>query len=82
MIYASGLRNGFANTGTLSPYTVLNLGASKTIQTIGLGPLEYRLVINNALDHVYEIRDGSGIGIYAPQYGQRRAIYTGITKRF
>ncbi len=82
MIYASGLREGFANTGTLPSYSVLNVGASRTIRTTGIGPLEYRLVINNALDRIYEIRDGSGIGVYAPQYGQRRAFYFGINKKF
>ena len=82
MIYASGLREGFANTGTLPSYSVLNVGASRTIRTTGIGPLEYRLVINNALDRIYEIRDGSGIGVYAPQFGQRRAFYFGINKKF
>jgi len=82
MIYASGLRNGFANTGTLPGYAVLNLGLNETFRTTDLGALEYRLVLNNALDRIYEIRDGSGIGIYAPQYGQRRSLFMGVTKHF
>jgi outer membrane receptor protein involved in Fe transport len=81
-LYASGLRDGFANTGVLPSYTVLNLGATRTIETIGLGSIEYRFVLNNALDRIYEIRDGSGVGVYAPQYGPRRGFYLGATKRF
>ncbi len=82
MIYGGGLRSGFANTELLPSYTVLNLGATRTITTSGLGPIEYRFSINNVFDHGYEIRDGSGVGVFAPQYGQRRAFYTGLTKRF
>ena len=82
MIYASGLRNGFANTGVLPAYSVLNLGLTKSIEMKGLGTVEYRLAVNNALDRVYEIRDGSGIGIYAPQFGPRRSIYIGAMKQF
>ena len=82
MIYASGLRNGFANTGVLPAYSVLNLGLTKSILTTGLGTVEFRVAVNNALDRVYEIRDGSGIGIYAPQFGPRRSIYMGVVKQF
>jgi hypothetical protein len=36
----------------------------------------------NLLDRVYEIRNGTGIGIAAPAYGPRRAFYGGITLAF
>jgi outer membrane receptor protein involved in Fe transport len=80
LIYESGLRNGFANTTHLPGYTVLNLGASRKIDFSGVGPLEVRLVANNILDKVYEIRDGSGIGVFAPQYGARRGLFLGLSK--
>ncbi len=80
LIYESGLRNGFANTTSLPGYTVLNLGASRKMKFDGIGPIEARLVINNALDKVYEIRDGSGIGVFAPQYGPRLGIFVGLSK--
>jgi outer membrane receptor protein involved in Fe transport len=85
MIYASGLRNGFANTGTVAPYTQVNLGLSHEFQlpaNSGLGPLEVRFDVVNLLDDVYEIRDGSGIGVFAPQYGSRRGFFGGITQKF
>jgi hypothetical protein len=31
---------------------------------------------------VYEIRDGNGIGVGAPQFGQRRSMYLAMTKSF
>ena len=80
MIFESGLRNGFDNTTSLPSYTVLNIGASRKINLPGMGKIEARLVINNLLDKVYQIRDGSGVGVFAPQYGQRRGIFIGLSK--
>jgi outer membrane receptor protein involved in Fe transport len=79
LIYESGLRNGFANTTHLPGYTVLNLGASRKMSLDGIGPVEARLVVNNVLDKVYKIRDGSGIGVFAPQYGQRLGMFIGLS---
>ena len=31
---------------------------------------------------MYELRDGSGVGVEAPQFGQRRGIYGGISIDF
>ncbi|VVC85711.1 TonB-dependent receptor [Sideroxydans sp. CL21] len=81
VIFQSGLRNGFANTTNLPSYTVVNLGASRKINLDATGPVEIRLVINNLFDKVYEIRDGSGIGVFAPQYGPRLGLFLGLTKQ-
>ena len=35
-------------------------------------PLTVRFDIVNLFDKIYEIRDGSGIGVFAPQFGARR----------
>ncbi len=80
LIYQSGLRNGFANTTHLPGYAVLNLGASRKLNSGAFGPIEARLVVNNVLDKIYQIRDGSGIGVFAPQYGPRLGIFVGLTK--
>lgn len=82
LIFQSGLRNGFANTTSLPSYTLLNLGADHKFNVDGIGRLEARLAITNALDKVYKIRDGSGIGVLAPQYGPRRGVFVGLTKAF
>lgn len=82
-IYGSGLRNGFANTGTVPSYAVLNAGFTYDLQLApGAKPTTLRLAVLNVLDHPYAIRDGSGIGVFAPQYGQRRGFFGVLSQRF
>jgi hypothetical protein len=35
----------------------------------------------NLFDTIYEIREGSGIGVFAPQFGPRRGFFAGITQK-
>lgn len=77
LIYGSGMRNGFANTEHLPAYTQVNLSA-----THSWGSIEGRVAMLNVFDHVYQLRDGSGIGVGAPQYGPRRELYVGLSKSF
>ena len=50
---------------------------------LGLGQgTELRLDVLNIGDAVYEIRNGTGVGVGAPQFGIRRAILAGLTQRF
>ena len=44
-------------------------------------PLTARFDVVNLLDTVYLIRDGSGIGVFAPQYGPRRGFFLGVSKK-
>ena len=79
MIYGSGLRTDGAtpNGGVLPSYAQVNLSASHRFTGSGF---ELRVDVVNVADKKYEIRDGSGIGVGAPQYGPRRGIFVGITK--
>ena len=43
-----------------------------------IGGVELRVVMQNANDHIYQIRNGSRIGVFSSQYGPRRAIFGGI----
>jgi outer membrane receptor protein involved in Fe transport len=81
-IYGSGLRRGFANTAHLPNYVVMNLGASHLFSTHALGQVEGRVSIVNLFNRGYEIRDGSGVGVGAPQFGAPRGFYLGVTKKF
>ena len=76
------LRRGFANTASLPPYFQLNLSLQRGLRLPHLGKLDMRLAIINALDRTYALRDGSGIGVGAPQYGPRRGLYLGFTRDF
>ena len=82
MIYGSGLRSGFANTEHVPPYTQVNLGLTQEVPMPGMKPLTLRFDIINVFDHVYELRDGSGIGVFAPQFGPRRGFFGGVSQRF
>ncbi|HWB58116.1 MAG TPA: TonB-dependent receptor [Chthoniobacteraceae bacterium] len=82
MLYGSGLRDGFANTSQLPAYVTFNTGIEHEFKIPGWGAFKARFDIVNLFDKVYEIRDGSGIGVFAPQYGQRRGFYGGISYSF
>jgi opacity protein-like surface antigen len=83
MIYGSGLRSGFANTDHLPAYGQVNLGLSHEFAEAGWNAqaLTVRFDVVNVADTVYEIRDGSGIGVFAPQFGPRRGYYMGVTQK-
>ena len=82
MLYGSGLRNGFANTSQLPSYVTFNIGIEHEFKVPGWGAFKARFDIVNLFDKIYEIRDGSGIGVFAPQFGQRRGFYGGISYAF
>jgi outer membrane receptor protein involved in Fe transport len=83
MIYGSGLRSGFANTDHLPGYTQVNLGLSHDFNIVAPNkPTTVRFDVVNVFDTIYQIRDGSGIGVFAPQYGPRRGFYVGMSQRF
>ena len=77
-LYGSGLREGFANTGNLPYYIQVNVGCYKDFAVPKVGDMQARLSVINLFDHTYQIRNGSGIGVFAPQYGPRRALYAGL----
>ena len=82
MIYGSGLRSGFANTDHLPSYTQVNLGLSHDFNWVAPNkPTTLRFDVVNLFDTIYQIRDGSGIGVFAPQYGPRRGFYFGISQK-
>jgi outer membrane receptor protein involved in Fe transport len=90
-IFGTGLRqdlalpNGFAipNGDHTPSYTEVNLGLTQALD-IGdpAGPVELRFDVVNLLDKAYLIRSGSGIGVFAPQYGARRGFFGGFTVPF
>ena len=82
-LYGSGLRNGFANTEHLPSYTNVSAAIAKTFDFgPGFGKLDTRIAVVNLFDSSYQLRDGSGIGVGAPQFGMRRALYVGLSKPF
>lgn len=82
-LVGSGLRRGFANTAHLPGYAQVNVAARRPLELGGAaGSVELRVSVLNLFDRVYELRDGTGIGVGAPQYGPRRTLELGLRKSF
>ncbi|MDE2159920.1 MAG: TonB-dependent receptor, partial [Burkholderiales bacterium] len=90
LTFGSGLRASLTlpdgstipNGAHLPFHAQLNLGLSHEFKTGIDRSVTLRLDLINALDRVYEIRDGTGVGVGAPQYGPRRGVFAGITFGF
>jgi outer membrane receptor protein involved in Fe transport len=83
-LFGSGLRKDGAvpNGASLPSYFQLNLSLSHDFDFASTGKLHTQLAVINALDRTYELRDGSGIGVGAPQFGPRRGVYLTLQKDF
>ncbi|MGA3004898.1 MAG: TonB-dependent receptor [Acetobacteraceae bacterium] len=81
LLYQSGLRAStptVPNGAELPDYVTANLSVVQRF-----GPrVEARLDLLNLADASYEIRNGTGVGVGAPQYGIRRTILAGVTMKF
>lgn len=90
LLFGTGLRDDLVlgdgsviPNGTHTPsYTQVNLGLTHSFHVGGKGPLTARFDVINLLDKSYEIRSGSGIGVFAPQYAARRGLFFGLSKDF
>jgi outer membrane receptor protein involved in Fe transport len=84
MLYGSGLRTTVVTPNDLSlpGYAVVNASLVQKIP-IGLGKgTQMRFDVINLFDNSYQIRDGQGVGVGAPQFGQRRTFLLGLTQKF
>ncbi len=84
LVTGSGLRaDGDVPNGRALPgYYVINLAATQSFQKLFLKGVELRFDVTNLLDRRYEIRDGTGVGVGAPQFGLRRTLLAGVTQHF
>jgi outer membrane receptor protein involved in Fe transport len=90
MLFGTGLRDdlvlpsGFVipNGDHTPSYAQYNLGLSHEFRLTGTGPLTARFDVINVGDKVYQIRSGTGIGVFAPQFGPRRGFFGGLSWEF
>jgi hypothetical protein len=61
-------------------YTQVNLGLTHMFHPDDAGTLTARFDVINAFDKIYEIRNGTGVGVGAPQYGPRSGLFAGVSK--
>jgi outer membrane receptor protein involved in Fe transport len=84
LIYGSWLRNtpdgAPPNSGHQPGYTQVNLALTHEVNGLPGGPLTLRADVINLFDQKYEIRDGTGVGVGAPQFGPRRGFFVGVAK--
>ena len=78
----SGLRDGFANTSHLQPYATLDASIEQKLNLIPHDATAVRLSIVNLFNSAYELRDGTGIGVGAPQWGARRGLFAAVIQKF
>ena len=88
-IYGSGLRTdatvggmNIPNGGTVPAYYSVNIGAEQSFKIRKNQILKARLDVVNVTDNTYELRDGSGVGVNAAQYGERLGFFGSLSYVF
>jgi outer membrane receptor protein involved in Fe transport len=81
-LYGNGLRHAFVNSRKLPAYETINVSLQRRIKITEKTSVTVRFDVVNLLDKIYELRDGSGIGVGAPQFGQRRGFYGTVAYDF
>jgi outer membrane receptor protein involved in Fe transport len=89
LVYGSGLR---ADSGTgddvvpngaeVPGYYTVNGSIVQQLNFAGWHGAAVRLDVVNLFDRTYALREGSGVGVQAPQFGERRTILVGVSQRF
>jgi len=90
VLYGSGLRNdataadgaNIPNGGTVPAYHTINFGAEQTFKAGKRGLWKIRADVVNLTDESYELRDGSGVGVNAAQFGMRRGFFGSVGYSF
>jgi hypothetical protein len=86
-LYGSGLRTDLVNPdgsvvpngGSVPAYFTVAIGAEQTFKLGHKQYLKARLDIANISDNIYQLRNGSGVGVNASQYGARFGIFGGLS---
>lgn len=86
LVYGSGLRRtppgAPPNSGTVPSYATLNLSLTHDWKGTPIGTVQGRVAVINVFDKSYLIRDGTGVGVGAPQYGMLRTFLVGLSTTF
>jgi outer membrane receptor protein involved in Fe transport len=89
-IYGTGLRADLTepdgtvipNGGTVPSYYTLSIGGEESFKLSPHHFWKVRLDIVNITDNSYELRNGSGVGVNAAQYGMRRGFFGSASYSF
>ena len=94
-LYGSGLRadgggtedgtpagDPIPNGASVPQYYSVNLGAEQSFKLARNRMLKARLDVVNVTDSIYDLRDGSGVGVNAAQYGERLGFFGSLSYMF
>jgi outer membrane receptor protein involved in Fe transport len=89
-LYGSGLRtdstdssgNTIPNGGSVPAYYSVNIGAAQSFKIHNKQILTARLDVVNVTDNSYELRNGTGVGVNAAQYGERIGFFGSLSYAF
>jgi outer membrane receptor protein involved in Fe transport len=89
-LYGTGLRTDattgsgmtIPNGGSVPAYYSVNIGAAQTFKIHNKQILKARLDVVNVTDNSYELRNGSGVGVNAAQYGARIGFFGSVSYAF
>jgi outer membrane receptor protein involved in Fe transport len=89
LIYGSGLRDDLTYNGVTIPngasvpdYYTINMGVQQDFKLSGKQHLKLRFDVVNVTDNTYELRNGTGVGVNAPEFGERRGYFGSISYVF
>ena len=66
----------------MGQYYSINLGVEQSLKLGGRRLLKARLDVVNLTDNVYPLRTGTGVGVNAAQYGERRGFFGSLSYTF
>jgi outer membrane receptor protein involved in Fe transport len=92
-LYGSGLRQdgtvlipgtteAVPNGANVGQYYSINLGVEQSLKLGEHRFLKARLDVVNVTDNVYQLRSGTGVGVNAAQYGERRGLFGSLSYAF
>jgi outer membrane receptor protein involved in Fe transport len=89
-IYGTGLRTDLTepdgtvvpNGGTVPSYYTVSIGGEESFKLSPHHFWKIRLDIVNITDNSYELRNGTGVGVNAAQYGMRRGFFGSASYSF
>jgi outer membrane receptor protein involved in Fe transport len=92
-LYGSGLRENadfiapgstdlVPNGSSVGDYYTLNFGLAEKLRLTKNQAIVVRLDIVNITDNIYPLRTGTGVGVNAAQYGERRGFFGSLSYLF
>jgi outer membrane receptor protein involved in Fe transport len=84
LLFGSGLRESVnhPNDKRVGSYNPINIGVEHTFKINEKNDIKVRFDVVNVFDQVYDLRNGTGVGVAAPSFGPRRGYYGGVTYDF